>query len=84
MYENARIGVTEAAASLWLGRRIRVLDARGGELCAGFLSHVSSRRAFVLQERHGVRFGGAMRMVRLTEVGAIVPAGETAPAREAG
>ncbi len=76
MHENGRIGITEAAASLWLGRRIRVLDAGGGELCAGFLSHVSSRRAFVLGERHGTRFGGAMQTVALVDVAQIVPAGE--------
>jgi hypothetical protein len=72
MQEDVRAaGVTEAAASLWLGRRIRVLDAGGAELCCGFLSHVSSRRAFVLQD--GGRAGRTMRMLALTEVGVIVP-----------
>lgn len=65
-------GVTEAAASLWLGRRIRLLDAGGGELCCGFLSHVSSRRAFVLQDAGG-RAVRTMRTVALTDVGVIVP-----------
>jgi hypothetical protein len=72
MQENVRAGVTEAAASLWLGRRIRMLDAGGGELCCGFLSHVSSRRAFVLQDG-GSRAGRTMLTVALTEVGVIVP-----------
>jgi hypothetical protein len=73
MQENRVTGVTEAAASMWLGRRIRVLDAGGGELCAGFLSHVSSRRAFVLQDAGGTRAGRTMRTVALTDVGVIVP-----------
>lgn len=75
MQENGRVaGVTEAAASLWLGRRIRVLDAGGGELCCGFLSHVSSRRAFVLQDGDSAGFHHTMRTVALTDVGVIVPA----------
>ncbi len=74
MYDNERTGVTEAAASLWLGRRIRVLDARGGELCCGFLSHVSSRRAFVLRDGRPCASAAACRRCALTDVGAIVPA----------
>ncbi len=66
--------VSEAEACHWLGRRVSLVREAEPAL-TGRLQHVSSRSAFLLEEKSTVQpIGGTIRLVPLALIARIVPA----------
>jgi hypothetical protein len=68
-------GITEAETCRWLGARVSLIGESGVAHATGLLRHVTSKQAFILEDRRPYAPIGLVRAVPLAEIVRVVPAG---------
>jgi hypothetical protein len=66
-------GVTEAETCRWLGTRVSLIDAAGVAHSTGLLRHVTSKQAFVLEDRCPPAPVGMVRAIPLALIVRVIP-----------
>jgi hypothetical protein len=67
-------GITEAETCRWLGTRVSLIGESGVAHCTGLLRHVTSKLAFILEDRRPPAPVGMVRAIPLAQIVRVIPA----------
>ncbi|HTJ26868.1 MAG TPA: hypothetical protein VMA36_11980 [Candidatus Limnocylindria bacterium] len=67
-------GITEAETCRWLGARVSLIGESGVAHSTGLLRHVTSKQAFILEDRRPHAPVGMVRAIPLALIVRVVPA----------
>jgi hypothetical protein len=66
-------GITEAETCRWLGARVALIDESGVAHSTGLLRHVTSKQAFILEDRQPHQPIGVVRAIPLALILRVIP-----------